>query len=45
MDRVVVGDPSGDEPAHCSGIWQGRDADVVAFEGFDEGLAHPIAFG
>ena len=42
MDRVVVGDPSGDEPEHRGGVGQGRDADVVALEGFDESLRHAV---
>ena len=45
MDGVVVVDPRGDEPERCDGVGQWRDADVVALEGFHEGLSHPVALG
>ena len=39
MVFVVVPDPAGKHLQHGGGIWSGLDPGVVAFEGFDEGLA------
>jgi hypothetical protein len=43
MVVVIVLDPAGEHLQHGCVIWFGLDPGVVAFEGFDEGLADPIA--
>ena len=42
MDLVIVLDPSGDLPEGGFTIRQWVDANIVALEGFDEGLGNAI---
>jgi hypothetical protein len=44
MLGVIVLHPVIDESEGGSGIWDQADPDVVALDGFDEGLGHAIAF-
>jgi hypothetical protein len=45
MHGVVVLHPAIDESKGCGGIRDRIDPDVVAFEGFHEGLGHAVALG
>ena len=45
MDGVVVLEPGGRLLQNGDGIGAGGHADVVALDGFDEGLADAIALG
>ena len=40
---VVVLEPSGEQRERGDGVRQGRDLDVVPFQGLDEGLGHAVA--
>jgi len=42
MALVVIIEPSGDLPEHCSSIQQWVDASVVALERFDEGFGNAV---
>src|SRR5690242_5374935 len=44
MHGVVVLDPGIDQSKSGSGVGDRADADLVALEGFDEGLGHAVAF-
>ena len=45
MVLVVILEPSGELAERGERIWQGIDANIVAFEGFDEALRHAIRLG
>ena len=45
VDRVVVVDPSGDEPEERDGVGQRRDTDVVPAQRLHEGLGDAVALG
>jgi hypothetical protein len=45
VNGVVVLHPSVDESEGGSGVWDQAYANVVALQGFDEGLGHTIALG
>jgi len=42
MHGVVILHPSVDQGQRCRGVGDRAESDVIAFEGFDEGLGHAI---
>lgn len=44
VDVVVILEPGGQLLEDGDGVWPWVHAGIIAFQGFDEGLAYPVAF-
>jgi len=44
VDVVVILEPGGQRLKDRDGVWPWVHAGIVAFLGFEEGLAYPVAF-